>query len=288
MSASEDRLKSLRREIDEIDDKLHDLIMARMETVAKIGKAKSADNQEILRPAREAAIQRRLVERHRGAFPRIGLVRIWRELISASIAAQGEFRVAVYVPDGSHGTIELAREEYGSATPLLVCRSVGEVIGLVSDGKAAVGVLPLPRVEDKEPWWRNLVATAKAVPKVVARLPFAGVRNGPDGDVEALAIAFAPFEATGADRTLLMFEATAEVSRALLSSALASAGLKLSYMDVRAERGDTWLIFVEIDDYVGTEDERLGRFLLSRGLAISRVHHVGGYPRPFDPAALKA
>lgn len=288
MSASEDRLKSLRREIDEIDDKLHDLIMARMETVAKIGKAKSADNQDILRPAREATIQRRLVERHRGPFPRIGLVRIWRELISASIAAQGEFRVAVYVPDGGHDTIELARDEYGSATPLLVCRSIGEVIGMVSDGKAAVGVLPLPRVEDKEPWWRNLVATAKAVPKVVARLPFAGVRSGPDGDTEALAIAFAPFEATGADRTLLMFEATAEVSRALLSSALASAGLKLSYMDVRAERGDTWLIFVEIDDYVGTEDERLGRFLLSRGLAISRVHHVGGYPRPFDAAALKA
>jgi chorismate mutase-like protein len=288
MSASEDWLKSLRREIDEIDDKLHDLIMARMDTVAKIGKAKNADNQDILRPAREAAILRRLVERHQGPFAKAGLIRIWRELMSGSLAVQGDFRVAVYVPENGHAGIELARDEYGSATPLIVCRSVGEVIGMVSDGKVAVGVLPLPRIEDKEPWWRNLVATAKAVPKVVARLPFAGVRNGPDGDNEAVAIAFAPFEATGADRTLLMFEATAEVSRALLSSALASAGLKLSYMDVRAERGDTWLIFVEIDDYVGTEDERLGRFLLSRGLAISRVHHVGGYPRPFDAAALKA
>lgn len=288
MSASEDRLKSLRREIDEIDDKLHDLIMARMNTVAKIGKAKNADNQDILRPAREALILRRLVERHQGPFPKAGLVHIWRELVAASIAIQGDFRVAVYAPESSPAGIELARDEYGSATPLTVCRSVGEVIGMVSDGKATVGVLPLPRIEDKEPWWRNLVATAKAVPKVVARLPFAGVRNGPDGGHEALAIAFAPFEPTGADRTLLMFEATAEVSRALLSSALASAGLKLSYMDVRAERGDTWLIFVEIDDYVGTEDERLGRFLLSRGLAISRVHHVGGYPRPFDAAALKA
>lgn len=288
MSASEDRLKSLRREIDEIDDKLHDLIMARMDTVAKIGKAKNADNQDILRPAREAVILRRLVERHRGPFPKAALVHIWRELISASVANQGDFRVAVYVPDGSLSAVDLARDEYGSATPLALCRSIGEVIGMVSDGKATLGVLPMPRVEDKEPWWRNLVATAKAVPKVVARLPFAGTRTGPDGDHEALAIAFAPFEPTGADRTLLMFEATAEVSRALLSSALSSAGLKLSYMDVRAERGDTWLIFVEIDDYVGTEDERLGRFLLSRGLAISRVHHVGGYPRPFDAAALKA
>ena len=113
-------------------------------------------------------------------------------------------------------------------------------------------------------------------------------RSGPDGDYEALAIAFAPFEPTGADRTLLMFEATAEVSRALLSSALAQAGLKVSYMDVRAERGDTWLIFVEIDDYVGTEDERLGRFLLSRGLAISRCTMSAAMPRPFAAAALKA
>jgi chorismate mutase-like protein len=288
MSASEDRLKSLRHEIDEIDDKLHDLIMARMDTVAKIGKAKNADNQDVLRPAREAKILRRLTERHKGPFPKAGLIHIWRELVSGAIAVQGEFKVAVFVPEGSHGWVELSRDEYGSATPIVACRSVGEVISMVSEGKATVGVLPLPRIEDKEPWWRNLVATAKAVPKVVARLPFAGVRSGPDGDHEALAIAFAPFEPTGADRTLLMFEATAEVSRALLSSALASAGLKLSYMDVRAERGDTWLIFVEIDDYVGTEDERLGRFLLSRGVAISRVHHVGGYPRPFDAAALKA
>src|SRR5690606_24128637 len=79
MSAVEDRLSSLRREIDEIDDKLHDLIVARMEAVAKVGKAKSAASQDILRPAREAAILRRLIERHTGSFPKAGLVRIWRE-----------------------------------------------------------------------------------------------------------------------------------------------------------------------------------------------------------------
>ena len=138
MSASEDRLKSLRQEIDEIDDKLHDLIMARMDTVAKVGKAKNADNQDILRPAREAMILRRLIERHKGPFPKAGLIHIWRELVSGSIAVQGEFKVAVYVPEGSHGWVDLARDEYGSATPLVVCRSVGEVIGMVSEGKATV------------------------------------------------------------------------------------------------------------------------------------------------------
>ena len=39
----------------------------------------------VFRPGREAEIVRRLLRRHRGAFPRPVIVRLWRELLSARL-----------------------------------------------------------------------------------------------------------------------------------------------------------------------------------------------------------
>ena len=83
MSASPPSLEELRREIDEIDDAIHDLLMRRAQVVEQIGIAKRPDNQ-IFRPGREAIILRRLAARHTGAFPIAVVVRIWREMIAAS------------------------------------------------------------------------------------------------------------------------------------------------------------------------------------------------------------
>ena len=68
MSASPPSLEELRREIDEIDDAIHDLLMRRAQVVEQVGIAKRPDNQ-IVRPGREAVILRRLAARHTGSFP---------------------------------------------------------------------------------------------------------------------------------------------------------------------------------------------------------------------------
>ncbi|MHB1060127.1 MAG: chorismate mutase, partial [Rhodanobacter sp.] len=88
MSSPDTPIADLRREIDEIDTALHDLVMRRAEVAARIGAAKngggardnalqdralqdqagvaeadarSADGGSFIRPGREAAILRRLV-----------------------------------------------------------------------------------------------------------------------------------------------------------------------------------------------------------------------------------
>ena len=45
MSASPPSLEELRREIDEIDDAIHDLLMRRAQVVEQVGIAKRPDNQ---------------------------------------------------------------------------------------------------------------------------------------------------------------------------------------------------------------------------------------------------
>lgn len=77
MTSSDATLQSLRRQIDRIDDQLHDLIMARAALVEQVAAAKP-DSGVPLRPGREAEILRRLIARHAGRFPKGALVRIWR------------------------------------------------------------------------------------------------------------------------------------------------------------------------------------------------------------------
>src|SRR3546814_9754785 len=83
MTKPKESLEDLRREIDTIDTRLHDLIMQRAALAGRISAAKGEASMASIRPAREAEIMRRLAARHAGEFPRAALARIWRELISA-------------------------------------------------------------------------------------------------------------------------------------------------------------------------------------------------------------
>ena len=56
-------LDALRREIDTVDDTLHDLLTQRAALVAEIGALKSSERTTIFRPAREALLLRRLLAR---------------------------------------------------------------------------------------------------------------------------------------------------------------------------------------------------------------------------------
>ena len=88
-------LDELRRRIDQLDEAMHDVIMQRAEVVAAVARLKQADGAPPLRPGREAQILRRLLVRHHGPFPRAMLARIWRELLSGTIAIQTEMHIAV-------------------------------------------------------------------------------------------------------------------------------------------------------------------------------------------------
>src|SRR6185436_11811282 len=75
-------LESLRAEIDELDDRIHEALIQRAELSLAVREVKGGGGAA-LRPGREAAILRRLVERHRGALPGAVIVRLWREILAA-------------------------------------------------------------------------------------------------------------------------------------------------------------------------------------------------------------
>jgi chorismate mutase len=57
----------------------------------------------MIRPSREAEVLYRLMERHKGPFPKQEIARIWRELIEATSSLEGPYSVAENQPEHEPG-----------------------------------------------------------------------------------------------------------------------------------------------------------------------------------------
>lgn len=293
MVPADSPIDDLRRQIDEIDTALHELLMRRSEIAAQIGALKGNGNNgpaaasPFLRPGREAMILRRLIDRHRGPLPKATVVRMWREMMSALVRLQGPFAVAVFAPDQRCDYRDLAQEHFGSLTPITTHDSLGQVLRAVIEGQATVGVLPLPQQDDQEPWWRYLLGNDARVPRVIARLPF-GAPGALLGAAEALAIGRVVQEETGRDRSLFVLETRTEVSRSGLRAALEASSLETVYVHVwwDPSEPETWLHLIEIDGFLAPEDERLTAVAGRLGESLRRIWPLGGYAVPFSPDEL--
>ena len=274
-------LSDLRRQIDEIDTTIHDLLMQRSDVARQIGAAKGT-NSVYMRPGREAVVLRRLIARHRGDLPRALIVRIWREIFAAVTALQGPFAVAVFAPEGSFGYRNLARDHYGWRTPIAAYRSAGQVLEEVSDGRATAGVLPVPVEDGSSPWWRNLARDGEAVPRVVARLPFVQIESSSAETPAALAISVAEPEATGNDRAYLVVETGRLVSRSNLKQLLANAGFETLDIQSWEEGDDRSLNLIEVEGFVSSGDARLARLMELDEGPFSHVWVVGGFAVPLS------
>jgi chorismate mutase / prephenate dehydratase len=284
MANSKTTLDELRRRLDDIDDNVHDLLMKRAEIVEQVAATKRGSNVPALRPGREAIILRRLAGRHAGSFPFPALVRMWREMLSATVAMQTNFAVAVYLPRGGSGYWDLARDHFGSHTPMTPYQSIGQVIRAVTDGLANVGILPMPHEDDPDPWWRFFVSDDEATPRILARLPFAGRGNARSDSGDALAVGSGTLEATGADHSVIVFETHGAISRARIFSALEASKLTCTFFADYKPSRETALNLIELSDFVLPDDPRLAHFKthISATAAVERILSLGSYATPLS------
>jgi len=290
MSQDSTDLDQLRREIDRIDDQLHDLLMTRTALAERIAAAK-AGGQVTLRPGREAQVLRRLLARHRGPFPKSALVRIWREIMGALVGLQGPFSVAVHAPGRSTASIEVARSHFGAAAPIHAFRSPSQVVRAVSEGQTSVGVVPLTpgteTADEAEPWWTSLTVGSGEPPRVVARLPFA-LPTPVQGSAEppqALVIACRDHDESGDDRTVMVVETGPDVSRDRLRAVLTAGGLEPAGLLAIYRHGAVWLHLVDVLGHVNALDSRLTQLVAPKD-PVSHVTVIGGYATPLPPESL--
>lgn len=292
MSEASASLDDLRRQIDEIDRVLHDQLVRRCDLVLRIGALKDAAraagearNRVHYRPAREASMLRMLLQRHRGPLPKPSLVRIWQEIIAASLQMEAPLTVAVHRPDArSVGLWDLARINFGGITRFVEHETTQQVLGAVIEGDASVGVLPLPEQGATEQWWRRLMTTDRKVPRVVARLPF----GAPMAErTEALVVAPIQPELTGRDLSLIAIETRGEMSRGSFAGAFRGEKLEPAFLVSGLPSGEgDYLHLLELPSFLAADDARIGRVAGKLERELKQIWLLGCYAEPLSATEL--
>lgn len=283
MNESGTSLDDLRAEIDRIDSEMHGLIQQRAALVEAIRAVKARDSISVIRPGREAAILRTLHGRHDSAFPFAAVARIWREIIAGITRMEmSEYAVAVHVDGNDPALWDLARNQFGSATPMTAFATTREVLGEVVDGRATIGVLPCPREGDEDPWWTNIAARDGL--RVSYRMPFAPVDGRSEGGPQALAIGRIPPESSGQDRSLIVVETQEALSRAGVTALAERVGIN-GYPIASCVTG-LYFQLLDADGYVAEDDARIDD--LAKLADVAQVTVIGSYATPIAPVSGKS
>ncbi|MGG5819147.1 chorismate mutase [Falsiroseomonas sp. HW251] len=221
-------LAALRAEIDTLDDAMHDLLMRRVDVVARLAASGAKGNAPAIRPGREALIIRRLLSRHAGPLPRASLLRLWREMLAATASLQAPVAVAAWADDGQ---LDVLRAHLGHAAVVTRCADDASALAVAgTDAEMLVALPPGGR------WWRVHLPSRL---HVAARLPFLGA-----GPTIFLLSPNAP-DASGDDRSLVRLPARAMPQ-------LAASGLPATELS----RTDD-LVLAELPGVVSAGDARL-------------------------------
>lgn len=238
-------LDEVRARIDAIDAELLKLVDERAGLASAVAAAKKAagDGDKFgLRPARETHLLRKLLASPRGAASPSLIVRIWRELIGASLASQGPFHVNVWGGKDLARAVELSRYRFGAAPPL---RTLAKPEEALAAAKTRGGVAVLALSADSA-WWARLLAEPKL--KVFAALPDLAAW----GPLAALAVAEVEVEPTGDDRTFWVTDAPQ--SGAAIEEALSRDGVAATLLIAAGG-----LKLFMLSGFYQAHDERLAR-----------------------------
>jgi chorismate mutase/prephenate dehydratase len=146
-SKANEKLKSLRAQIDKLDLQILDLVNKRAGVAADIGKLKNDQNAEVFAPAREEEVLKNVLEQHKGPLDPDTIRAIFREIVSGSRALQKVLKVAYLGPEYSFSHLA-AIERFGQAIDLIRVGSIAAVFEEVNRGHVDFGVVPLENSTD--------------------------------------------------------------------------------------------------------------------------------------------
>jgi len=136
------KIDRLRREIDNIDARILDLLNRRTNIVLKIKKTKKDKRISQHSPAREREILERITKLNQGPFPNEVLKSIYREILSASLSLEQPLKVAYLGPSATF-THLAAKRQFGPSAEYLPENTIKGVFEAVVRDNARYGVVPI-------------------------------------------------------------------------------------------------------------------------------------------------
>jgi len=133
---------ALRKRIDQLDEKIIELLNERASLAQRIGQTKNREREEVYVPTREKEIFQRISNLNRGPLPSGAFRSIYREILSASRSLEGPIKVAYFGPEATF-THMAAREKFGSSTVFVPLPTITDIFQEVSQHRANYGVVPI-------------------------------------------------------------------------------------------------------------------------------------------------
>ena len=135
-------LDAIRRQIDQVDADLLDLLSRRADLVHQVGEIKKRDGLQIYAPEREELLLRRLAEINKGRLPDRAVRAIYREIMSAALALEDDLKIAYLGPEGTW-THQAALKKFGHSVSYSPQANFADVFDQVARRKADYGVVPI-------------------------------------------------------------------------------------------------------------------------------------------------
>lgn len=139
-----DKLKSLRERIDDLDAQIQALISERAQCAVQVAKAKQGDgdNGGFYRADRESEVLRRVMQRNQGPLANEEMARLFREIMSACLALEESMTIAFLGPEGTF-TQAAALKHFGHSVRTAPLATIDEIFREVESGAAHYGVVPV-------------------------------------------------------------------------------------------------------------------------------------------------
>jgi len=136
-------LDKLRKQIDQLDVKLVELLNERVSVALEIGKTKKEQGGEIYVPSREKAVFEKISKLNQeGPLPDKSARAIYREIMSAALALESNLRICYLGPPATF-THQAARSKFGASVEYHPAGSIADVFASVENGNADYGVVPI-------------------------------------------------------------------------------------------------------------------------------------------------
>ena len=141
--AESDDIEKLRAQIDQVDEKILDLLNKRVGIAQKIAHIKSnTGSVDFYRPEREAQILRKVMDLNEGPLSDDAVATLFREIMSAALAAQAPMKVGFLGPSGTYSHAAVTKH-FGKSVETLGLGTVDEVFHAVERGQTHYGVVPI-------------------------------------------------------------------------------------------------------------------------------------------------
>ncbi|HWZ95868.1 MAG TPA: prephenate dehydratase [Opitutaceae bacterium] len=135
-------LSHLREKIDQLDQRMVELLNERLSLASEIGQHKRDTGGQIYVPEREDAVLRKVAELNKGPIKNDALQAIYREIMSAALALEKPMLIAYLGPEATN-THAAAMKKFGASVNYHAMATIADIFTAVEKGEADYAVIPI-------------------------------------------------------------------------------------------------------------------------------------------------